>query len=188
MKQVNYLMIKVMSSHSRARIRIINKSNTRPLRNIQRRFHLQQSKIKQSEFFDPDLEDNSSRKRNRKKMMGLHFSEPGSHIKRAEMIRNKQLNKNEESKEAPPPPPPVEVKRDAKAELLRKIDQLKPLDPVPEVEHWDTIFLPVGAKQFQVEEPTKENNMAFKITENNFNFQKCTHFLHHPIPTKNPIV
>jgi hypothetical protein len=64
----------------------INKKNEKrttmkPLRSIQRKAQLDQIKLKKSQFFDPDLEAVSGNKRNKRKIMGLHFFEQGTHIK-----------------------------------------------------------------------------------------------------------
>ena len=173
------------------------KNNIRPLRSIQRKAQIDQIKFKQSEFFDADLEVDKTKKRNRMKMMGLHFAEQGSHIKKAEVLRKKEISKqlgiDEEQKEEKVPEV-LPVEEDLKSRLLRKIGQLKTLDPIPDVEWWDAYLLPEDKSNFSASNSTRVdieslsrplNIEEFKVNEDQFNTKKITHYVQHPIPLKN---
>lgn len=179
------------------------KRNMRPLKNIQRKAQIDQIKLKKSEFFDPTLEEDSSKKRAKRKIMGLHFSEQGSHIKKAEMQRkreiSKQLGVNDETVQQPITEE-IHIEEDPKAKLIRKIGQLKALDPIPDIEWWDTNLLPEHKKTFglakdpenirnDMESLSKPLNIEeFKVNDGEFNEKKVTHFVQHPVPLKNPNV
>jgi len=175
------------------------KSQMRPLRNIQRKAQIDHMKFKQSEFFDPELEIDSGNKRSRRKIMGLHFNEQGSHIKRAEVQRkneiSKQLEGNEEEKQ--PEIQQIQIQEDPKAKLMRKIGQLKPLDTVPDIEWWDAQLLFENHRKFKATNTDEQQDREslskpldiedFKVTEQDFNDKKVTHYVQHPVPLKNPL-
>ena len=129
--------------------------------------------------------------------MGLHFSEQGSHIKKAEVIRKKEISKqlgiNEEQKEEQIIETPT-VEDDLKTKIMRKIGQLKTLDPIPDVEWWDNYLLPEEKTNFNASNSTRVdieslsrplNIEDFKVSEEQFNSKKITHYIQHPIPLKN---
>lgn len=176
------------------------KKNMRPLRSIQRKAQIDTLKLKQSDHFDPELETKSENKRQRRKVMGLHFSEQGSYIKRAEFQRKKETLGTGETGEDGETIEMPHVEEDPKQKIIRKIGQLKALDPIPEVEWWDAEFLPENKKTFGIER--QENQSIedraslsvpihledFIVDDEGFNTKKITHYVQHPVPVKNPNV
>ena len=70
-------------------------------------------------------------------------------------------------------------------ELEEGVDQkikrgfnMRPLDPVPDVEWWDAFFLPKGVGQF----PDRD------IKEEDVYMDRITHYVQHPVPVKNEYV
>ncbi len=62
---------------------------------------------------------------------------------------------------------------------------LKPLDPIPDVEWWDTTLLPVQGKDGQ--DPPKKFPIQ-DIEESDILLEKITHYVQHPVPIKNDYV
>ena len=177
------------------------KRNARPLRQIHRKAQIEKVKFKQSEYFDPELEIDKGDRRKRRKIEGLNFKEQGSYIEKADAIRKKEVSKQLEANEEPEEIQHIKpsIDDDPKAKIMRKINQMKPLEPIPEVEWWDSYLLPEGQKTFNKAKLNSDNTHSlttsldkpldiedFKVTDDTFNSRKVTHFVQHPVPLKNP--
>lgn len=108
---------------------------------------------------------------------------------------SKQLQEGDEAKQQEKEE--VQIEEDPNVRLIRRFDQLKPLDPIPEIEWWDTQLLLENHKSFKgahfagsqdIKSLSQQLDIKdFEVTENEFNDKKITHYVHHPIPLKNPL-
>lgn len=60
---------------------------------------------------------------------------------------------------------------------IRKVVNLKPLDPVPEIEWWDQFFLPESSEE--------KKFSTTEVKESDLFLERITHYVQHPIPIKN---
>lgn len=151
------------------------KRKARPILQIHRKAQFEKLKLQKSDYFDPELEIDKGNRIQRRKIAGLRFAEQGAHIKKAEAIRKKEITKQlGESDETPVEIQPAidEQPDDLQSKVRRKISQMKQLDPIPDVEWWDTFLLPEGQKEFKFTDGQVEHTL--------------THYIQHPIPMKNP--
>lgn len=61
---------------------------------------------------------------------------------------------------------------------LKKMYNMRPLDPIPEIEWWDVTFLPAKGKDGG--EPPKKFNYPI-IEDSDILLDKITHYIQHPI-------
>jgi U4/U6 small nuclear ribonucleoprotein PRP3 len=162
-----------------------------------------------SRFFDPSLEQNKRRKI-KMRTNAFNFAEKGSYLKKVEEFRNKQLEKGPEEDGKVDEVDkknldilnirPSYISNPLKRTNVRiKYNYFK--DFIPDIEWWDSYFLPKDKKYFS---PfwTKDNEgnyihqqkdgiiklEHFQITENDLAKEKISLYIQHPIQIKNEII
>eukprot|EP00347_Sterkiella_histriomuscorum_P009929 403339332 len=158
--------------------------------------------LSKRKFFDSSL-DVQYNKRDKKKNGAFNFVEEGVFIKRAEQLRKKQLleeyelkkasegGKGEESKDGDQMDISIDQiqsaanneRNDGKIHL-RKTVNLKPLDPIPDFEWWDSAILNPTEDQSII-----QRRLTGEIVEDTDIFiDKITHYIQHPVPLRNEYV